>query len=94
MGPEETCVFATYKTIVGGREIIVCCPNCASDLEQAATQPAIPAPAGKRPARKTARNVKRRGKKAVRKGKKAPERKRKSAKMVKRAVRKPAHRRR
>jgi hypothetical protein len=95
MGPEETCVFATYRTNVGGREIVVCCSNCASDLEQAATQSAEPkpvenapskkAPARKAPTRKAPRKVKRgyKAKKAAGRNKKAP-------KKVKRAARKVA----
>ena len=91
MGPEETCVFATYKTNVGGREIVVCCPNCASDLEQAAAQPvetrpvrkaARKAPARKAPKRKAPRKAKRGGGKA------------KKAAKVKRAARRPYRRKR
>jgi len=101
MSPEETCVFATYKTNVGGREIIVCCPSCASDLEQAATQPAEPkpeqkAPARKAPKKKAPRKVKRAGKarKAAKKPKKAAARKKKAARKVKRPAKKPARKRR
>jgi len=99
MGLEETCVFATYKTSVGGREIIVCCPNCASDLEQAAAQPVEPAPVEKAPT-KMAAPKKARGKKArrtVKKGfktpRKAPARSKKAPGKVKRPARKPSRKR-
>ncbi len=90
MDPEETCVFATYKTNVGGREIIVCCPNCASDLEQAATQPAGPAPPVTKPARKPARKAKRPGRIAAG----TAHRRVKKAVKAKKPARKPAGRRR
>jgi len=96
MGLEETCVFATYKTNVGGREIVVCCPNCASDMEQAAAQPveakpvgkAPPkkAPARKAPTKKAPRKVKRGGKKA----KKAPRRAKNAARPARRPAKRPA----
>jgi hypothetical protein len=79
MGPEQTCVFATYKTNIGGQEIIVCCPNCARDLEQAAAQAFKEKVVKPTPATKAApRKVKR----AVRKAKKAP-RKRSAVKRAK-----------
>jgi len=77
MGPEETCVFAMYKTTVGGREILVCCPSCASDIEAAATRPAEPAPV-----------VKKTGKKAPRKAAKAASKK--APKKAAKKARKPA----
>ncbi len=91
IGPEETCVFATYRTNVGGREIIVCCPNCASDLEREATEPVEPQPAVKAPAKKPARKA-RKARKAV-KAKRRVNKKR-PAQRSKRAARKPARRRR
>jgi hypothetical protein len=90
IGPEETCVFATYKTTVGDREIIVCCPNCASDLEQAAAQPAVARPAKKAPAKKAPRKVKRAGR-SKKAPKKAPRKSRRVGK-AKKATRKPARR--
>lgn len=95
MGPEETCVFATYRTNVGGREIVVCCPNCASDMEQAAVQPVEPkpteqAPARKAPKKKAPRAAKRGGGKTRRPAR----RKRSAVRKVKRAARKPVRRKR
>lgn len=99
MGPEETCVFATFKTNVGGREIMVCCPSCAADLEQAAMEPK-PAPAEKKPvkkapakAKKPARKAPAKAKKAVRKPGKNAQRKAKNGK-AKKPARRPARRRR
>jgi len=78
MGLDETCVFATYRTNVGGQEIIVCCQNCATELERAAQQAVevkpAPAPARKRPSR-PARKAPRKVHKAPRKAKKAPKKK-------------------
>ena len=90
MGPEETCVFATYKTTVGGREIVVCCPSCASDIEQAAARPAEPAPPAKKSVKKAPRKAKKPAKKAARK---AP-RKVKRAGKARKPARKIARRKR
>jgi len=93
IGPEETCVFATYRTSVGGREIVVCCPNCASDMERAATEPVEPRQAEKAPARRApARNAPKR--KAPRKANRGGRKANKAAKKVKRAARKPSRKKR
>jgi len=90
MGPEETCVFAMYKTTVGGREIMVCCPSCASDIEAAAPRPAGPAP----PAKKTKKKAPRKAKKPARKAARKAPRKVKRAGKAKKPARKSARRKR
>jgi hypothetical protein len=97
MGLEETCVFATFKTNVGGREVMVCCPSCASDIEAAAPRPVEAAPApkktGKKAPRKAARKATKPARKAGKAARKAP-RKAKRGGKARKPARKPARRKR
>jgi hypothetical protein len=42
LGPEQTCVFATYKSEMDGKELMVCCERCAGHLEEAPPPEAAP----------------------------------------------------
>jgi hypothetical protein len=42
LGPEETCVFATYKVEKEGNELMVCCERCSGHLEEAPPLEAAP----------------------------------------------------
>jgi len=44
LGPEATCVFATYKLEMNGKELMICCERCAGNLKSP-PQPVAPAPA-------------------------------------------------
>lgn len=41
LGPEETCVFATYRLDMNGKELMICCERCAANMN-APQQPAAP----------------------------------------------------
>jgi len=32
--PAGKCVFATYKRVIGGKEYLFCCANCAEAFEK------------------------------------------------------------
>jgi hypothetical protein len=42
LGPEQTCVFATYKVEMDGKELMICCERCAALLEKAPPPEAVP----------------------------------------------------
>lgn len=47
LGPEETCVFATYRLDMNGKELMICCERCAANMnepQQVAAPPALLAP--------------------------------------------------
>lgn len=41
LGPEDTCVFATYRLDMNGKELMICCERCAANMK-APDQPAAP----------------------------------------------------
>ena len=94
MGPEQTCVFATFKVEKDGQELLVCCERCAGLVEEAPPVEAAPVheiakmmpPAAPRPALKAPR--KQAPKKAPKKAKKAPKKAKKAPKKAKKAPKK------
>ena len=42
LGPDQTCVFATYKVEMDGKELLVCCERCADQLDDAPPLEAAP----------------------------------------------------
>jgi hypothetical protein len=42
LGPEQSCVFATYKVESGGKELLICCERCAGHAGEAPPPEAAP----------------------------------------------------
>jgi hypothetical protein len=42
LGPEQACVFATYKVESGGKALMICCERCAGHAGEAPLQEAAP----------------------------------------------------
>jgi len=98
LGPEKTCVFATFKVEKDGQELLVCCERCAGLLEEAPPPeaapvhevatlmpPTAPKPAKKAPKKPAPRKVKR----AAGKVKRAARKVKRATRKVKRATRAP-----
>jgi len=101
MGPEQTCVFATFKVEKDGQELLVCCERCAGLVEEAPPveaapvheiakmmPPAAPRPALKVPRKQAPKKAPKKAKKAPKKAKKAPKKAKKAPKKAKKAPKK------
>lgn len=97
LGPEDTCVFATYRLDMNGKELMICCERCAANMKAPEQPAAPPALSVKRQPVKAPARSKKSPRKAPKKAVKrtASKRPRRAAKKaVRRPERKPSARRR